>query len=700
MVVLDRAQYLYLLGPVGRFTELESDLEMTLFDEIGIENTDIRKRLESIWGAPRTYAGWRSVCDIIQENGLAGAAAYELWRSYFAASIQEGVPVPVWTPNPNGRSTNVSQWAGELGIENSNFHAWTVANREQFWEQGVQRLGIRFRKAASRIADSLGTADRTRWFSDSSLNIVDSCFQADDDAIAVVSQRPNRSLVYQTYGELRAFANRVSNSVLNAGFQPGDGLAVVMPMTQLSVGIYLGVVQAGCQIVSIADSFAPPEIATRLEIAGAKGVFTYDYQERAGKEIALYERVVKATELPIIQIPLNGQSEVAIRKQDMGWDDFLVAEEAFESLAFSPESVINVLFSSGTTGDPKAIPWTQLTPIKCGIDGYCHQDIQPGDVCGWPTNLGWMMGPWLIFASLLNRATIALYEDAPMGFKFGQFVESAKVTMLGVVPTLVKTWRKSKRLDRYDWSAIRCFSSTGEASQRDDMAYLSAMAGMKPIVEYCGGTEIGGGYVTSLLTQPNFPAAFNSPAVGVDFVLLDEEHQESSQGEVFLEGPSIGLSNRLLNRDHDQTYFGDTPELGGRNKLRRHGDHIAKLNVPGWFKPLFVAGGRVDDTMNLGGIKVSSSEIERVLNLSEGVVETAAVAVQEEGGPSQLVVCVVLDEESKLTDSELRLELNQRLRQDLNPLFKIQRIEIVKQMPRTASGKLMRRELRTMLSNR
>ena len=667
---------------------------MAILDELELEPIEVRSRLEGFWGSDRNLAGWRDVCQVIREGGLPGKTGYHLWQSYFSEAIDQGIHVPIWVPDEGGRPTHVMDWCQELGIGVGEFHAWSISHREEFWQQAVRRLGIQFSSAAESVAENLGRADQTRWFPGASLNIVDSCFQADDESIAIVSQRPSRNLVYQTYGELRRLTNRVSNSVLAAGFKPGDGLAVVMPMTQLSVAVYLGVIQAGCQIVSIADSFAPPEIRMRLEIAQAKAVITYDFQERAGKEIALYERVVESTELPIIQIPLDVQNEVPIREQDIEWSEFLVADESFESQPRDTEAVINVLFSSGTTGEPKAIPWTQLTPIKCAVDGHCHQDIHPGDVCAWPTNLGWMMGPWLIFASLLNRATIALYEDAPMGYKFGQFVEAAKVTMLGVVPTLVKTWRKSGRLDRYDWSSIRCFSSTGEASQKDDMVYLSAMAGMKPIVEYCGGTEIGGGYVTSLLTMPNYPASFNTPAVGLDFVLLDEQSLESGSGEVFITGPSIGLSNRLLNRDHHETYYLNTPELDGCGVLRRHGDHFEKVEAFGLDTALYVAGGRVDDTMNLGGIKVSSSDIERVLNMEAGVIETAAVAVEEGGGPSQLVVFAVLESEFETEPQALRLGMNQRLRENLNPLFKIQNVEIVQQLPRTASGKVMRRKLR------
>ena len=163
---------------------------------------------------------------------------------------------------------------------------------------------------------------------------------------------------------------------------------------------------------------------------------------------------------------------VDLRAGDVRWNDFLSPNERFEAVPCAPEDTINVIFSSGTTGDPKAIPWDHTTPIKCGSDGMYHQDIRPGDVVCWPTNLGWMMGPWLVYAGLLNRAAIALYEGAPTERGFCEFVQDARVTMLGLVPSIVKSWRSTGAADGFDWSALRTYSSSGEASDPHDYGWL------------------------------------------------------------------------------------------------------------------------------------------------------------------------------------------------------------------------------------
>jgi acetyl-CoA synthetase len=273
---------------------------------------------------------------------------------------------------------------------------------------------------------------------------------------------------------------------------------------------------------------------------------------------------------------------------------------------------------------------------------------------------------------------------------FGKFIQDAGVTMLGVVPSIVSQWKNSRCMEAFDWSAIRCFSSTGEVSNPQEMEYLMALGKNKPVIEYCGGTEIGGGYVTGTMIQPNIPGTFSSQALGGEFVLLDEHNKLCKQGEVFLIPPILGLSNSLLNRDHFEVYYKDTPAYQGQ-LLRRHGDELELLGN-GYYK----AHGRVDDAMNLGGIKVSSVQIEAVINTLDFIKESAAVAVSPPGGgPSELVIYFT-EKENSLGLAEKQKAIKNQIRSELNPLFKVKEALPLEALPRTASGKLMRRNLRSM----
>ena len=665
---------------------------------------EIEKLVAANGDSPATTR-WRELCESLVSFKLSPAVYWAIWEHVFEQwNSAENGPAPMWIPNAkNSDEANLSDWMkANSCADYETFHCWARENRSQFWQQAIERIQVKFETPPSTILDQSSGVDRAKWLTGSRLNIAESCFLAESDAIAIIEGRPDGTQTRTSYGQLNDQVDQIAASIRAAGFQPGDAIGVLMPMTALSVAIYLGMVRAGISVVSIADSFAPPEIESRLQIANAKAVFTYDYQIRSSKKLPLYSSLVAASKIPAIVLPFSDTDictnadgkgpDCVLREQDTAWDDFLVDQFAeFLPHWAAPDHIVNILFSSGTTGEPKAIPWTQTTPIKCAVDGFCHHNLKPGDVVCWPTNLGWMMGPWLIFATLMNRGTIALYNDSPMSVTFGEFVQKAAVNMLGVVPTMVKAWRMHREFEQFDWTSIKVFSSTGESSQADDMFYLSSLAQMRPVIEYCGGTGIGGGYATSTVIQPNAPAAFSTIAVGLEIEILDENNQPSESGELFIVPPSIGLSSHLLNRDHHETYFSETPTTPANPILRRHGDHMTRL--PGGY---FQAGGRVDDTMNLGGIKISSAKLERVMNQIEGIKESAAVAISVAGGPNSLAVFAVTNSDD-ISDKSLKLEMNKRIRTELNPLFKVKTVYIVDSLPRTSSGKIMRRKLRDQL---
>jgi len=596
----------------------------------------------------------------------------------------------IWTPTESDiKKTNIYQTMQDLQLdEYREFYKWSIENREEFWNKSIEKIGIPFKKKYTSIIDLTNGVKQPKWLPNSKLNIVDACFQNDDDAIAVIFQKEGGELQKVTQKELENLVNRIANSLLAQGLQKGDFIAIDMPMTLQAVAIYLAGIKAGIPVATVADSFTPNEIEVRLKITKPKIVFTQDVMLRAGKKLPLYQKVLDAKASKIVVIPALTELSVELRKQDLLWEDFLVENTNFTSVKQNPENTITVLFSSGTTGEPKAIPWNHTTPIKAAIDGYYHHDIHLNEVIAWPTNLGWMMGPWLVFASLINKATVALFYGAPIGKEFGEFVSNAKINMLGLVPSIVKHWKNTKCMEGLDWNVIKCFSSTGEASNPAEYKYLSQLANNKPIIEYCGGTEIGGGYVTSTLVQPNIASVFSTQALGTEFVLLDENYQPTDKGELFLVPPILGLSNTLLNRDHDEVYFKDTPTLYGKI-LRRHGDRLEYLGN-GYYK----AQGRVDDAMNLGGIKVSSLQIEAVINDLNFVKEAAAIAVSpKDGGPSILVVYYVENNQDGNKKERFDLVKN-AIRKKLNPLFKLSDLVKTDKLPRTASGKVMRKNLR------
>ncbi|GIV22840.1 MAG: AMP-binding protein [Bacteroidia bacterium] len=589
-------------------------------------------------------------------------------------------------------------------------HRWSVEKRADFWRYVVEkRIEVAFRRSPARIL-SFPTADiaQPMWLSGAEWNVVELIFRHPPEKVALVYQQEEGEPQEYSYAQLEAHVREVAGALRALGVSAGERIAICMPLRPEAVFLYLAAIFLGASAATIPDSLSGEEIATRLRIAAPKVLFIQDGLYREGKFIPLYERL-QAYGLPqTFVIAGRGPLQARLRNNAASWESFLVESQSLSTPTYGPsDRDIGVLFSSGTTAEPKAIPWTQLTALKAITDAHFYHDVHPTDTIAWPTNLGWMMGPWLLFAGLAHGATVALYEGAPTTEGFCRFVETHKVSILGVVPSLVRRWIESGAWDSADWTGIRLFSSTGEASNPWHMWRLMAKAGYKPIIEYCGGTEIGGGYITSTLLHPNAPSQFSAPALGLDFILLREDGQPAAEGELFLVPPSIGLSQKLLNADHEKVYYQGTPSVGegwvgasGASvpreyagvpvRLRRHGDYMRQLESGNW-----ISGGRADDAMNLGGIKVSSTEIERVVAQLPGVGEVAAIAIPpSEGGPDQLILFLVVQEGAP-TDTTYWLSLVAKaVREKLSPLFHVHEVVIVPELPRTASNKIMRRVLR------
>lgn len=694
------------------------------------ENTMLTEDDLKSFGITDAEAG--KIAEILNE-GFTGKKAEECWMRLINEVLHPDMPAslhqhlfqvvydqdeqfsdapPAWKPDEDTiEQANITKLQKQIGVKSyKDLHRWSVTNRPGFWDLMVNVLDIPFKKSYERIVEFKGSLEQPQWLEGAEVNIADACFQSHPDEKALVYGFEDGSLEEWRYKDLERMANRVANGLDNAGFEKGDKAAVVMPMTAEAVAIYLGIVKIGGAVVSIADSLAPEEVEKRLAIADTQFVFTQDVIPRGGKTLPLYDKFKDLDGLPqSIVLPGLDELQSELRSQDYSWDHFLSDYTHFQSVSCNPDDHCNILFSSGTTGEPKAIPWTHVTPVKCAADGYLHHDIKEKDVVAWPTNIGWMMGPWLIFAALINKGSVALFYGAPTGREFGKFVQDAKINMLGLVPSMVKRWLETDCMKGLDWSRIKVFSSTGESSNPRDYLWLMARGGYKPVIEYCGGTEVGGGYLTGTVVQPASPATFSTPAMGLDIIILDDEGYPSDTGEVFIIPPSMGLSNTLLNKDHRKVYYANVPKVEPEFEgafgtslqsqvynleyppiIRRHGDEIQQL-PNGYFR----AHGRADDTMNLGGIKTSSVEIERLLDLEDGIKETAAIGVDpKSGGPTQLVVYAVSQENTSDDESTLHKKFQKAIKEHLNPLFKVTDVVLTDKLPRTASNKIMRRVLR------
>ncbi|KAH7446660.1 hypothetical protein KP509_01G067300 [Ceratopteris richardii] len=687
----------------------------------------LQETLREVGSAP---ALWR----IVSKELLHPKHPHELHRFMYNSVYKDWDherqgPPPIWFPTQEiAWTTNLGRFMEAHGrkllgslyydpIESYTImQKFSVDHPELYWPLVFNELSIHFHAQPSSIfVNPTALCPAGTWLPGAVLNAAESCLlprpsigKSDANNAIIVRHEGSKSIRMMTYAELRSSVSQVANAVDGLGFRKGDVFAIDMPMNINSVIIYLAVILAGYIIAPIADSFSAPEIATRIRISKAKAIFTQDVICRGGRTLTLYSRIVEANSPMAIVVPASGDSlQVILRTGDVPWEKFLASTNAmsrpwhYEAIQQPIEACTSILFSSGTSGEPKAIPYSHLQPIRLVEDAWAHLDVKAGDVMIFPTNLGWMVGPLLVYSCFLTGATLGLYNGSPLDRGFGEFVQDAGTTILGTVPSMVKSWRKSNCMESLDWSTIRLICSTGEASNVDDDLWLMAKAFYKPVIEACGGTELAAAFLHGSLLQPQALGAFSTPSMATSFVILDDHHvpypdNQPCLGELALM-PTLGESHTLLNADHNKIYYEGMPLYNGM-RLRRHGDMFERT-VSGFYK----SHGRVDDTMNLGGIKTSAVDIERVCNkANKDVIETAAVAVPPAmGGPDQLFIFVVLAgiTGTQLTAEVLKETFTKLLKAELNPYFKVGSVVIVNELPRTATNKIMRRVLRSQAIN-
>ncbi len=239
---------------------------------------------------------WREISSGILRPEHPFALHKFLFAAAFSGRRADDPPAPAWTPTDEQiRASNVGRMIKERGFADvAQLHAWSDADRGEFWGQMVERLGIALAKPPTSVLDVSDGVERPKWLAGARLNIAESCFQADPGKPAIVYHDESGMTSTVTYGQLSKLVNRVANGLQAAGFRPGDALAIYLPMSAEAVAIYLGIVRTGCVAVSIADSLAAEEIAVRLRLSEAKGVFTQDVLLRGGKPLPLYAKVVEA----------------------------------------------------------------------------------------------------------------------------------------------------------------------------------------------------------------------------------------------------------------------------------------------------------------------------------------------------------------------------------------------------------------------
>ena len=613
----------------------------------------------------------------------------------------------VWKPTPEHiEHANLTAFMRLHGIKDFNelMHR-SKTDVAWFTDAVFKFLDIQFYEPYMEVVDLSDGIQFPKWCVNGKMNIVHNCvdkYQSSviSEQLAIVFEGEEGITKTLTYEELYKEVNKTANALRSLGLGKGDAIGIFMPMTPEIVIALLAIAKIGGMILPLFSGYGAGAIASRMNDADAKALFAADGAFRRGKPVEMKSVADEAAEhIPtlkhMIVLKRTGQDVNMKAGRDHWWAPLTAPQPDTASTEItSAEDPLMIIYTSGTTGKPKGALHTHCGfPVKAAQDMAFGTDVHQGDVIYWMTDMGWMMGPWQVFGSLLLGATMFLYDgapDFPSPSRLWELVEKHKINQMGVSPTLIRSLipQGDEHFKKHDLSSLKCFASTGEPWNPDPWMWLfeKVGGGRRPIINYSGGTEISGGIVMGNPLLPLKPCAFSAPCPGMDADVLDENGKplRNAVGELVVKAPWIGMTRGFWK---DKQRYLDTYWSRWEN-VWVHGDFAAIDNDGLWY-----ILGRSDDTIKIAGKRLGPAEVESILVRHDDIVEAAAIGVPHAVKGSELIVFAVTRQGVERSDA-LRQRLHEMVVAEMGKPLAPKAILFVSDLPKTRNAKVMRRMIR------
>jgi acetoacetyl-CoA synthetase len=614
----------------------------------------------------------------------------------------------LWTPPADLReSTEVGRFMNwlrdERGLEPAGYDElweWSVGDLEGFWGSIAEFFEIRFRSPYERVL-----ADRrmpgARWFEGAQLNYAEHLvgIEEDRDRVAVVARSQTRGPLELTFGELRDQAGRVRAGLLALGVGPGDRVVAYMPNIPETLVAFIATASIGATWAACAPEFGARSVIDRFsqiepKVLLAVGGYGYRerYVDRRSEVQALRARL--PTLEHVVAVPY-GEAQVP---DAIGWAD-LVSEPA--PLEFDPvpfDHPLYVLFSSGTTGLPKAIVHGHGGQL---LEHHKNQglgwDLKPGGRLQWFSTTAWMMWNALVSALLLRSSIVMLDGDPawPDPMEQWRIAEQVRPTVMGVSPPYLMGCRKAGLAPgrELDLSSIRALCTAGSPLPAEGYVYgFEQLSDGAVLINGSGGTDVCTGIVSGSVAQPVYEGEISGRCLGVDAHAFDPDGNEltGELGELVITSPMpsmpVALWGDADGERYRSAYFDVYPGVW------RQGDWILFTE-----RGSCVITGRSDATLNRGGVRLGTGELYAVAEELPEVLDSLIVHLEDSaGGPGELLLFVVLSEDSEL-DDELRARIGRTLKDALSPRHVPDTIEAVPAIPRTLTQKKLELPVKRIL---
>lgn len=666
--------------------------------------------------------------------------AYRRWRASIGfvpardapwPTFGEDVPDAAWRPGPRELETaRLARFVAATGSPDlTSLQAHAAADPAWFWGAAADDLALAWQRRPRGVLDASRGPEWARWWTGGAFNhavaSIDPRAARDPDGEILVWEGEDGEVRRFTASALQSEVDRAARMLHRLGVGQGDRIGILLPMLPETVFAVLALGLLRAIFTPIFSGYGADAIASRLRDCEASLLITADGFLRRGSPIALKAVADDAVAL----VPSVRQTLVVRRlgervgtapwdsSRDRWWDEEMAkvpgdrTGKAMTSTApagtgspagtpgdrpeTDPELPYMVIYTSGTTGRPKgAVHVHGGFPIKAAQDLAHSFDLNAGDTLFWFTDLGWMMGPWAISGALILGARLVLYEgtpDHPGPDRLWDIVERHRITHLGLSPTVIRALIQhgTDPVAAHDRSSLRVLGSTGEPWNPDPWWWFfrEVGEGRCPIVNYSGGTEVSGGIVAGNLITPVRATSFSGPNVGVAADVVDPEGNpvRGRVGELVIRQPLPGMTRGFWN-DPDRyldAYWSRFPGIWV------HGDWALIDEAGYWY-----IQGRSDDTLKVAGKRVGPAEVESAAVSHPGVVEAAAIGIPHAiKGEAIAVFCVLAT--GITDDAAIRGEISAAVVRSLGKALKPDLVLVVRALPKTRSGKVMRRVIRS-----
>ncbi|MGA4978920.1 AMP-binding protein [Streptomyces cinereoruber] len=615
-------------------------------------------------------------------------------------TIRFGSPsAPVWVPGEAERArsrllTAMRRW-GHDTIED--LHRASVDDPEWFWRAAVEDLGITFTKPFERVRDDSEGKPFPRWFTGGVLNAAEACAHRHATGslagkTAVVYEGDGgqrRSLTYaQLDSEVRWFAAHLAA----LGVTRGDRVVLFLPVVPEATVAFLACAMIGAVSVPAFTGYGSEALATRLRDSEAVLLVTADGTTRRGKRVPLKrtadEALASAPSVRHTVVVRHLADGVEMEDgRDFYWDELDPNPAPVDTVATDPNDPLTIVYTSGTTGAPKGIVHSHAgLAVKAASDFGYGFDVHSEDVIAWISDMGWLVGPLLIMGGLQLGATVVFTEGVPnhpTPKRLWEIIDRNSVTVQGVAPTAIRAVMAAGDDTFGDLSTLRAFVSTGEAWDEPTWHWLFGTVGesRRPIVNYSGGTEVGGGLLNSYPFLPMEAASFNGPLPGIDVAVLDEDGKPAvgEIGELAVLNTFPGMTHAFW-QDRErylETYWNRW------DGVWVHGD-LAAVDADGTWR----IHGRSDDTIKVSGRRVGPAEIEAAILKDRRIVEAAVIGVPDPQRGQRVVAFVVVGDRD-IDQEALAATATHNVGRSFAPT-----LYVVATLPKTKNGKIMRRAIR------